>query len=143
MTVKLETPIKFVMTFWKGYSKMKNFLIAVAVVCIMGASPLMADDDGHKKRDHGKRVHNDRHHHRHHHHRHRGFGFNYYTPGDMLGGIGNYAVGVTARIGNGVYGIAAAPFTTGLMMPAPRRYVFHAPRIEYRRHHRHWHFHRH
>ena len=120
---------------------MKKFLIALAVVGIMGTSSLMADEDGHEERTRNN----------HHHHHHRGFAFSYYTPLDVLGGIGNYAVGVTTRVGGGVCDIVTAPFTTAPVMGPPRSYLYHPPRIQYTGPSIHrfyppngrWHWHRH
>jgi len=124
---------------------MKKFLVLAGIVCMMGASPIMADERPRRERDDD---HRDRHHHRHHRHG-RGFAFNYYSPGDVFGGIGNYAVGVSARIGRGTFEVVSAPFTTAPIMGPPRSYMYYPSRVEYtapairriypRRHH--WHRH--
>tara|TARA_R110000744_G_C18964757_1_gene517355 strand:- start:9 stop:389 length:381 start_codon:yes stop_codon:yes gene_type:complete len=126
---------------------MKKFLIVVAAIAAIGfmSPPVMADERPRRERD-------DDHRDLHHHHRHgRGFAFSYYRPTQVLGGIGNYAVGVSARIGRGTFEVVSAPFTTAPIMGPPRSYMYSPSRVEYtapairriypRR--RHWHWHRH
>jgi len=123
---------------------MKKFLIAVALMCVISSGSLMADENEQPRRERNDRV---NHHHHHHHHR-RGFTFSYHRPRDIFGGIGSYAVGVTARVGRGACEIVAAPFTTVPVMAPPRTYVYYPSRIDYtppavrriypRRFHLHW-----
>jgi len=126
---------------------MKKFLIAIAAVGFM-ILPVMADERPRRERDNDREDNNRRDHR----HRHgRGFAFSYYSPGDVFGGIGNYAVGVTARVGRGTFEVVSAPFTTAPIMGPPRSYMYYPSRVEYtapairriypRR--RHWHWHRH
>ena len=130
---------------------MKKFLIAIAAVGFMSL-PVMADERPRRERDNDRDENNRRDdNHRHRHGRSRGFAFNYYSPGDVFGGIGNYGVGVSARVGRGVLDIVAAPFATAPVMGPPRTYMYHPSTIEYtrpfihriypRRRHRHWHRH--
>lgn len=127
---------------------MKKFLVLASLVCVMGVNPIMADDDHEQPRRGEDGSHEDGV--RHHHH-HRGLAFSYYSPGDVLGGIGGYAVGVTTRIGRGALEVVAAPFTTAPVMGPPRSYMYYPPRIQYtgpsiRRFYPpngRWHWHRH
>ena len=118
--------------------------IAIAAIGFMSL-PVMADERPRRDRDDD---HRDSHHH---HHRHgRGFAFSYYSPRAVLGGIGNYGVGVSARIGGGVLDIVTAPFVTAPVMGPPRTYMYHPSTIEYTRpfihriypRRRHWHWQR-
>lgn len=126
---------------------MKKFLIAIAAVGFM-ILPVMADERPRRERDNDREDNNRRDHR----HRHgRGFAFSYYRPTQVLGGVGNYGVGVSARIGGGVLDIVTAPFVTAPVMGPPRTYMYHPSTIEYtrpfihriypRRRHRHWHRH--
>ena len=80
----------------------------------------------------------------------RGFTFNYYRPSQVFGGIGNYGVGVSARIGGGMLDIVTAPFVTAPVMGPPQTYIYHPSTIQYTpplvrriypRRHRGWHRH--
>ena len=127
---------------------MKKFLVAVALMCVISSSPLMADENERLRCECTDQCEcNDSVNHYHYHHR-RGFTFRYHSPRDIFGGIGSYAVGVTARVGRGACEIVAAPFTTVPVMAPPRTYVYYPSRIDYtppavrriypRRFHWHW-----
>ena len=131
---------------------MKKFLIAIAAVGFMSL-PVMADHHGkHKVESDDNRGENNRRddNRRHRHGRGRGFAFNYYRPSQVFGGIGNYGVGVSARIGGGILDIATAPFVTAPVMGPPQTYIYHPSTIQYTpplvrriypRRHRGWHRH--
>ena len=130
---------------------MKKFLIAIAAIGFMSL-PVMADERPRRERDDNREENNRRDdNHRHRHGRSRGFAFNYYRPSQVFGGIGNYGVGVSARIGGGVLDIVTAPFVTAPVMGPPQTYMYYPSTIEYtrpfvrrvypRRRHRHWHRH--
>ena len=125
---------------------MKKFLIVVALMCVVGSSSLMADEPRRERRENAEcaegcvpRRSRGR----------RGFAFNYYRPSQVFGGIGNYGVGVSARIGGGVLDIVTAPFVTAPVMGPPRSYMYYPSTIEYTRpfirrvypRRRHWHRH--
>ena len=108
---------------------MKKFLIAIAVVCGLGCSSLLAHEDEQPRRERnrdGECVEQ-----RPRPRGRRGFAFNYYRPSQVFGGIGSYGVGVSARIGGGVFDIVTAPFVTAPVVGPPETYIYYPPRIRY------------
>ena len=112
---------------------MKKFLIAIAAIGFM-TLPVMADDHVEPRRERNRdgecaeRQPRPRPRPR----GRRGFAFNYYRPSQVFGGIGSYGVGVSARIGGGVFDIVTAPFVTAPVVGPPEAYIYYPPTIEYR-----------
>ena len=128
---------------------MKKFLIAIAAIGFM-TLPVMADDHVAPRRERNRDGECAEQRPRPRPRGRRGFAFNYYRPSQVFGGIGNYGVGVSARIGGGMLDIVTAPFVTAPVMGPPQTYIYHPSTIEYTppivrriypRRHRRWHRH--
>ena len=118
---------------------MKKFLIAIAAIGFMSL-PVMADNHVEPRRERGQEGERaerpaqpqPRSRPRSRPRGRRGFAFNYYRPSQVFGGIGSYGVGVSARIGGGVFDIVTAPFVTAPVVGPPETYIYYPPTIEYR-----------
>ena len=110
---------------------MKKFLIAIAAIGFM-TLPVMADDHVEPRRERNRDGECAERQPRPRSRGRRGFAFNYYRPSQVFGGIGSYGVGVSARIGGGVFDIVTAPFVTAPVVGPPEAYIYYPPTIEYR-----------
>ena len=110
---------------------MKKFLIAIAAIGFMSL-PVMADDHVEPRRERNRDGECAERRPRSWPRGRRGFAFNYYRPSQVFGGIGSYGVGVSARIGGGVFDIVTAPFVTAPVVGPPDTYIYYPPTIEYR-----------
>ena len=110
---------------------MKKFFIAIAAIGFMSL-PVMADDHVEPRRERNRDGECAERRPRSRPRGRRGFAFNYYRPSQVFGGIGSYGVGVSARIGGGVFDIVTAPFVTAPVVGPPDTYIYYPPTIEYR-----------
>ena len=109
---------------------MKKFFIAIATIGFISL-PVMADDHIEPRRERNRDGECVEQRPRPRPRGRRGFAFNYYRPSQVFGGIGSYGVGVSARIGGGVFDIVTAPFVTAPVVGPPETYIYYPPRIRY------------